>query len=388
MNESAYRDSAAARPPGAYAAATTVKMMREKYDATKLNDLNNRKTNRKRRGGVSLSTIILTLIFLLGLGIMAYPTVSDWWNSYHQSRAIASYSTVVENTSTKEMEHMLVAARAYNSSLLKKELRFAMSEDELTRYNALLDLSGTGVMGYVQIPSLGVQLPIYHGTDESVLQIAVGHLNWSSLPVGGESTHCVLSGHRGLPSARLFTDLDKLVEGDLFTLTVLTQTITYEVDQIRIVLPTEINDLDLISGADLCTLVTCTPYGVNTHRLLVRGHRVENQDTQTVVVTPGGLRIPRYVVIPAVGIPLLFLFLVGMLIYYSFQPARHTEEEVLEQLHSLGGVRSDGKGGGENPKTPLRKLPNETAEEPPGRKENEESNEQDEDDPNDQTKPE
>ena len=386
MNESAYRDSAAARPPGAYAAATTVKMMREKYDATKLNDLNNRKTNRKRRGGVSLSTIILTLIFLLGLGIMAYPTVSDWWNSYHQSRAIASYSTVVENTSTKEMEHMLVAARAYNSSLLKKELRFAMSEDELTRYNALLDLSGTGVMGYVQIPSLGVQLPIYHGTDESVLQIAVGHLNWSSLPVGGESTHCVLSGHRGLPSARLFTDLDKLVEGDLFTLTVLTQTITYEVDQIRIVLPTEINDLDLISGADLCTLVTCTPYGVNTHRLLVRGHRVENQDTQTVVVTPGGLRIPRYVVIPAVGIPLLFLFLVGMLIYYSFQPARHTEEEVLEQLHSLGGVRSDGKGGGENPKTPLRKPPNETAEDPPGRKENKESNEQDEDDPNDQTK--
>ncbi|MBR1689200.1 MAG: class C sortase [Oscillibacter sp.] len=291
------------------------------------------RTKKRRTRRVSLSTVILTAVFFLGLGIIAYPTVSDWWNSYHQSRAIASYANVVENTSTKEMEEMLMAARAFNAGILQRENLYVLSDEERERYESLLDLSGTGVMGYIQITSIGVSLPIYHGTEENVLQIAVGHVDWTSLPVGGESTHTVLSGHRGLPSARLFTDLDQLSEGDTFTVTVLNQTITYEVDQIRIVLPAEIEELNIVSGKDYCTLVTCTPYGVNTHRLLVRGHRIENAAGE-VVVTPGGLRIPTYIVIPAVGIPLLFLFLLGMLLYYRRKPRRRTEEEILEDLRN------------------------------------------------------
>jgi sortase A len=182
-------------------------------------------------------------------------------------------------------------------------------------------------MGYVQINKIGISLPIYHGTDEAVLQIAIGHLTGSSLPVGGESTHCAVSGHRGLPSAKLFTDLDQLVEGDTFTLTVLDQTATYQVDQIRIVEPSDISNLEIAAGQDYCTLITCTPYGINTHRMLVRGHRIENIEG-AIVVTSEAVRIPNYVVAPAVGVPMLFVVLAGMLIHYRRRPA--TAEGILE----------------------------------------------------------
>nr|WP_294693137.1 class C sortase [uncultured Blautia sp.] len=222
-----------------------------------------------------ISTIFIILIFLVGLGFISYPTVSNLWNQAHQSRAIATYSKQVEKLDDSENKKMLKAARKYNKSLLKKSDHWKLSKKDKKKYESLLDISGTGIMGYIEVPKIDCSLPIYHGTDEGALQIAIGHLEGSSLPVGGKSTHCVLSGHRGLPSARLFTDLDQMEEGDIFILNILGRKLAYEVDQIRVVLPEEMSDLEIEEGKDLCTLVTCTPYGINTHRLLVRGHRTE-----------------------------------------------------------------------------------------------------------------
>ena len=229
----------------------------------------------KQKKTSNWSTWLLIGLMVLGILIMAYPTVSDWWNSYHSTRAIAVYSQKVDSMSREEIDALLEAAREYNRSLLTKENPYAMDEDELALYNSLLDPGGTGLMGYIQIPSVKINCPIYHGTEESILQTAVGHLDWTSLPVGGEGTHAVISGHRGLPRAKLFTDIDRLKEGDHFTITVLTQTITYEIDQIRIVQPEDLAELGIVPGKDYFTLVTCTPYGINTHRLLVRGERTE-----------------------------------------------------------------------------------------------------------------
>ena len=223
-----------------------------------------------------LTTIILILLLLTGLSFLLYPTVSDWWNSLHQSRAIAGYTEAVEGMDEESYEKWWNGARGYNESLKRKPDRYRMTEGEKEEYQAQLDVAGNGIMGYIEIPGIKCSLPIYHGTDEAVLQIAVGHIQGTSLPVGGEGSHCVLSGHRGLPSAKLFTDLDQMGEGDLFMLHVLDETLTYEVDQITVVLPEEVNDLELVEGEDYCTLVTCTPYGINTHRLLVRGSRTEN----------------------------------------------------------------------------------------------------------------
>ena len=186
-------------------------------------------------------------------------------------------------------------------------------------------------MGYITIKSIGVYIPIYHGVEESVLQIAIGHIDWTSLPVGGESTHAVVSGHRGLPSAKLFTDLDQMKEGDTFTITVLNQMISYEVDQIRIVEPGDISELAVVPGEDYCTLVTCTPYGINTHRLLIRGHRVVNEGGE-LVVPAEAFRIPNYITIPAIGIPLLFLFLIVMLIVYSSRKPRLKNAELYRMI--------------------------------------------------------
>ena len=222
-----------------------------------------------------ISTIFIILIFLVGLGFISYPTVSNLWNQAHQSRAIATYSKQVEKLDDTENKKMLKAARNYNKSLLKKSDHWKLSKKDKKKYESLLDVSGTGIMGYIEVPKIDCSLPIYHGTDEGALQIAIGHLEGSSLPVGGKSTHCVLSGHRGLPSARLFTDLDQMEEGDIFILNILGRKLAYEVDQINVVLPEEMSDLEIEEGKDLCTLVTCTPYGINTHRLLVRGHRTE-----------------------------------------------------------------------------------------------------------------
>ena len=222
-----------------------------------------------------LSTFMIILIFLAGVSFLAYPTVSNLWNQAHQSRAIATYSKQVEKLDDSENKKMLKAARKYNKSLLKKSDHWKLSKKDKKKYESLLDVSGTGIMGYIEVPKIDCSLPIYHGTDEGALQIAIGHLEGSSLPVGGKSTHCVLSGHRGLPSARLFTDLDQMEKGDIFILNILGRKLAYEVDQIKVVLPEEMSDLEIEEGKDLCTLVTCTPYGINTHRLLVRGHRTE-----------------------------------------------------------------------------------------------------------------
>ncbi len=284
----------------------------------------------KRRRGPSVSTIILMIILLSGVGIFLYPSVSDWWNSMHATRAISGYVTAVEDMSGQEKEDMLQAARIYNDSL-SNGVNFTLTEEQLEEYNSLLNIGDTGIMGYVQISAIGVNLPVYHSVDEGVLQIAVGHIPGSSLPVGGERVHSILSGHRGLPSAKLFSDLDQMQEGDVFTVTVLDETITYMVDQIRIVLPEETDELAIQPGKDYCTLVTCTPYGINTHRMLVRGRRIENIAGDVVIVAEA-VRIPNYIVIPAVGIPMLFLVLAAMLLYYRIKGPGKSKDEILKEL--------------------------------------------------------
>lgn len=296
---------------------------------------------RKKRKGSSVSTIVLTFILLVGVAILLYPSASDWWNSMHATRAIASYVETVEDLSGQEREAMLEAARKYNASL-PNGVNFDLTEEEYEDYIKFLDISGTGIMGYIQIPAISVNLPVYHSVDEAILQIAVGHIPGSSLPVGGERTHSVMSGHRGLPSAKLFSDLDQIREGDIFTINVLDQIITYMVDQIRIVLPEETEELAIEEGRDYCTLITCTPYGVNTHRMLVRGRRIDNLP-EDVVVMAEAVRIPNYIVIPAVGIPLLFFTLTGMLLFSSIRGHKPTKEEVLNELREQ--ERSEDKEG-------------------------------------------
>lgn len=265
-----------------------------------------------------LSTIIIIIILLTGLSLLLYPTVSDYWNSFHQSQAIAEYEEVVANLDNDLYKELWERAVAYNEALSEKPNRYYLSSEEYEDYNSQLDVSGTGIMGYVEIPCINCRLPIYHGTDEGILQIAVGHIVSSSLPVGGEGTHCVLSGHRGLPSAKLFTNLDEVEEGDVFFLKVLDETLAYEVDQIRIVLPEEVSELEFVEGMDYCTLVTCTPYGINTHRLLVRGHRIENEEEFFEPrVTSDAIQLnPKYTIL-ALVVPVLVILLIGLLIYYG-----------------------------------------------------------------------
>ena len=233
---------------------------------------------------IKISTIVLILIFLVGLSLLLYPTVSNYWNALHQSQAIVEYSRRVEEMDGELYEKLWNEAIEYNRVLADRSDRFEMTRADRQEYESLLNVSGNGIMGYIEVPAINCSLPIYHGTNEAVLQTSIGHLEGSSLPTGGAGTHCVVSGHRGLPSARLFTDLDKLTEGDIFILKVLDQTLTYEVDQILTVDPYDLSALAIDPQQDYCTLVTCTPYGINTHRLLVRGHRVENR-TQTQDIT-------------------------------------------------------------------------------------------------------
>lgn len=242
----------------------------------------------------------------------------------HQSRAIASYVDQVNSLDDAQYETMLEQAREYNETLVGKEDRYILDEAETAEYNSLLDVTGTGIMGYVVIPKINVRLPIYHGTDPSVLEIAIGHIAGSSLPVGGESTHCVLSGHRGLPSAKLFTDIDQLKEGDQFMLEVLGDTLTYEVDQIKVVLPDELEDIEIEEGQDLCTLVTCTPYGVNTHRLLVRGHRVDTVEQNHVRIVSDAVQIEPMTVALVIGLPVLVIV---MLVRMIFAGKKHKKGE-------------------------------------------------------------
>jgi len=263
------------------------------------------------------STILLFLVFGIGLCLLLYPTVSDYWNSFHQSRAIASYTDAVSQIDDKEYEQIWQAAVSYNENIRATAGNpYVLTDEERAQYNDLLNISGNGVMGYIEIPTIDVSLAVYHGTGESVLQVAVGHIEGSSLPVGGEGTHCLLSGHRGLPSARLFTDLDKMTEGDVFLLHILDDTLAYEIDQILIVEPENTDALKSEEGKDYCTLVTCTPYGVNSHRMLVRGHRVENEKVANIRVTADATRIDAALVAPAIAIPILLILLLGMLIKY------------------------------------------------------------------------
>ena len=257
------------------------------------------------------TTILLVLILLTGMSLLLYPTVSDYWNSFHQSQAIASYVEAVAEIDNTDYEKMWQEAVAYNEKLKDNSGRWTPTDEELEEYERLLNVSETGIMGYIEIPKIKVSLPIYHGTDEAILQIAIGHIPGSSLPVGGKGTHCVVSGHRGLPSAKLFTDLDQLEEGDLFMMRILDETLTYEVDQVRIVEPEELSDLEIDEDKDLCTLVTCTPYGINSHRLLVRGHRVENLKEDTIRVTADAQQIDPVMVAPAVAVPLILLLGIG-----------------------------------------------------------------------------
>lgn len=259
-----------------------------------------------------LPTIILILVFVVGLSLLLYPTFSDYWNSLHQTKAITTYSEEIAALNEEEQEKLLETAREYNQKLYKNGTHWTLTDEELEEYNSILDMSNNGIMGYVNIPKIGVTLPIYHGTGETILQKGAGHLEGSSFPVGGENTHAVLSSHRGLVSAKLFTDLDQLQKGDTFTITVLNETLTYEVDQILIVLPTELDELAIEEGKDYCTLVTCTPYGVNTHRLLVRGHRVETEAGE-VVVTGDALQLESSVIAPLVAVPVLIILLIVLL---------------------------------------------------------------------------
>lgn len=272
-----------------------------------------------------VTTILLILLFFVGLGLILYPTFSNWWNSFHSSKAINAYSDMVANLDEDQYEEILAAAHDFNASRLTEGTSFSMSPEQKELYPDLLNVGGDGIMGYIEIPSIGVALPIYHGTEERILQVAVGHLDWSSFPIGGESTHSVLSGHRGLPSARLFTDLDDLREGDLFMIRVLGELLTYEVDQILIVDPTDVDSLKVEQGKDLCTLVTCTPYGINTHRLLVRGHRVENTpETELIRITANAVPLDPMIVAVIVAVPLMVLAIILLISGSRWRNRRNT----------------------------------------------------------------
>ena len=269
-----------------------------------------------------LPTILLVLVFLTGVALLLYPTFADWWNSFHQSRAVASYMDSVSALDTEQYEEILAEADAYNQKLAETGILWTLDEEQEKEYNNQLNVNDSGIMGYIDIPKINITLPIYHGIDEAVLQVAIGHIAGSSLPVGGENTHCIVSGHRGLPSARLFTDLDKLVDGDTFTMTVLNRTVTYQVDQIRIVEPTDLSDLQIKEGKDYCTLVTCTPYGINTHRMLVRGHRVANAQGDAPVIADA-MQIETIYIAPFLAVPILILLVIGMFILTGRQQRRN-----------------------------------------------------------------
>lgn len=260
--------------------------------------------------------IILCLVILIGIGLISYPTVSDWWNSFHQTRAVASYAAAVSQMKTEDYDRLFAEADDYNRKLADAGMKWSMTDEEIQEYNSILDISENGIMGYIDIPRIRQTLPIYHGTDDAVLQIAIGHLAGTSLPVGGDSTHCVVSGHRGLPSARLFTDLDRLTVGDIWTMTVLNRTMTYEVDQIRIVEPEDLSELQIVQGSDYCTLLTCTPYGINTHRLLVRGHRIPNLDGDANV-TADAMQVDQTLVAMVVAVIILLILVIILLVVSS-----------------------------------------------------------------------
>ena len=269
-----------------------------------------------------LPNIIFGLIFLVGLAVFLYPSVSNYINSKHQSRAVASYETAIATLSQDDYEKYWEEARAYNERLAQKPMNFNLSDEELAEYNSILDPTDTGVIGTIEIENIGVNLPIYHGTEETVLQVGIGHLEGTSFPTGTSSTHTVLSGHRGLPSSKLFSDLDQMIVGDTFLLHVMDQTFAYQVDQINIVLPEETQDLGIEPDKEYVTLVTCTPYGVNTHRLLVRAKRVDYNEETRLIVPADATRYGTMIVAPFLGAPILLIAFIIFLVRTSNRTPR------------------------------------------------------------------
>ena len=279
-----------------------------------------------------ISAILFGLLFLVGFGILVYPTVSNQWNTYRQSQLISNYQSVVQDMTPEDFTQEWEKAEAFNATITQNNLYsdvFGESTTDLqsTEYWKVLNEAGDGIMGYLSIPKINIKLAIYHGTADDVLQTGVGHLNGTKLPIGGESTHCVVAAHRGLPSAKLFTDIDQLRNGDKFYIHVLDQILAYEVDQILIVEPAQLESLNIVDGEDYCTLLTCTPYGINTHRLLVRGHRIENEQG-SIVVQREAIKIPAYIAAPAIAIPILFILLLVLMFTYRRKPKRVDTSDV------------------------------------------------------------
>lgn len=272
--------------------------------------------------------IFLVLMLFIGVCVLLYPALSQYWNSKTQTHAVDNYQDILDSLQKEDYTRYFEEADHYNAALRNLDVPL-MEYGQLTEYNQILNVSGTGVMGYITIEKLGVELPLYHGTSDSVLNIACGHMEGTSLPVGGESTHSVLSAHRGLPHAKLFTDLDKMELGDVFTITILDRTLTYQVDQIKVVNPNEIDEVHIIEGEDHCTLLTCTPYGINSHRLLVRGTRIENA-APILYVTSNAFKIDSLVATPIVAAPMLLILLVVLMVKYrdkESKPLFSKEEE-------------------------------------------------------------
>ena len=275
--------------------------------------------------------LILTLGFLIGISLLLYPAFSDYWNSKTQTRAIVNYESVLEYMEPEDYSAIFQQAHDYNKQLFESEINPLLYPERFPGYYDMLKVTDYGMIGYLKIDRIGVELPVYHGTSAEVLSYGVGHLEGSSLPIGGESTHSVMSAHRGLPSAKLFTDLDRVELGDTFQITILDQILTYQVDQIKIIYPNEIEDLQIVEGKDYCTLFTCTPYGINTHRLLVRGIRIETIVEKPVIyVSNEAFRIEPLLVTPAVAAPMLFVFLIHLMVKYR-EPPKPVQQKRKEE---------------------------------------------------------
>ena len=259
------------------------------------------------------------------MSVLLYPAVSSYWNSKTQSEAIVDYESMLANYKPEDYSELFAAADAYNQELAKLELPF-VHHGQIPGYWETLDISGTGMMGYVTIKKINQELPVFHGTSDSVLSIAAGHYQGSSLPVGGESTHSVVSAHRGLPTAVLFTHLDRMEIGDTFYFTILDRTITYEVDQIRIVEPQDTSLVEIEEGKDYCTFLTCTPYGINTQRLLVRGHQIDASQKRNIYIANEAYRVDSLIVMPIVALPIITV----LMIYVMFAPVK--KESLGEDL--------------------------------------------------------
>lgn len=305
--------------------------------------------NKKKKSGLS-STIALVAIFFVGLCVLLYPTISDFWNEKRQSQAIMNYDDMIIDFTPEDFEEHFAKAEEYNRKLNRISFPFVGYSELDDEYYSTLNVNGSGMMGYITIEKIKVQLPIYHGTSDKVLNSAVGHMEGSSLPVGGVNTHSVLSAHRGLPSAKLFTNLDKVEVGDIFTITILNQTITYQVDQVLIVLPNQIDDLYVEKGQDYCTLVTCTPYGINTHRMLVRGTRIENiEEEKKINVITEAYQIDPFIVTPAVAAPILGALLIFLMI-------KSSKEKKINEAKQREKAKNNGQELPEEPKKKEKKL--------------------------------